>query len=176
MSQVKRFFMLSDPLPIANRPVKLEVIFCVQAVVSPLLANLYMNRFLKYWRITGRGERFQAQVVTYADDFVVLSRGYAPQARDWVRQVMSRMGLTLNEAKTSIRRARQERFDFLGYTFGPYRYRKDGHWYLGTGPSKKSISRLRQKVTEVLKPSNVQPWEEVDRKSTRLNSSHANIS
>ena len=130
-------------------------------VVSPLLANLYMNRFLKYWRITGRGERFQAQVVTYADDFVILSRGYAPQARDWVRQVMSRMGLTLNEAKTSIRRARQERFDFLGYTFGPYRYRKDGHWYLGTGPSKKSISRLRQKVTEVLKPSNVQPWEEV---------------
>jgi RNA-directed DNA polymerase len=37
-------------------------------VISPLLANLYMNRFLKYWRITGRGEFFQAQVVNYADD------------------------------------------------------------------------------------------------------------
>src|SRR5499425_3166297 len=43
-------------------------------VISPLLANLYMNRFLKYWRITGRGEVFQAQVVNYADDFVILSR------------------------------------------------------------------------------------------------------
>ena len=32
-------------------------------VGSPLLANLYMNRFLKYWRITGRRERFQAHVV-----------------------------------------------------------------------------------------------------------------
>jgi RNA-directed DNA polymerase len=45
--------------------------------------------------------------------------------------------------------------------FGPYRYRKDGHWYLGTGPSKKSVSRVRQKIGEVLKPSNVRPWEEV---------------
>src|ERR1700726_2237724 len=43
-------------------------------VISPLLANLYMNRFLKYWRITERGEVFQAQVVNYADDFVILSR------------------------------------------------------------------------------------------------------
>ena len=43
-------------------------------VVSPLLANLYMNRFLKYWRITGRGEMFRAQVVNYADDC-------APRAR-----------------------------------------------------------------------------------------------
>jgi RNA-directed DNA polymerase len=130
-------------------------------VISPLLANLYMNRFLKYWRITGKGNAFQGQVVTYADDFVILSRGCAKQALDWTRQVMTRIGLTLNEAKTSIRQARQERFDFLGYTFGPYRYRKDGHWYLGTGPSKKSVSRVRQKIGEVLKSSNVQPWGEV---------------
>ena len=66
-------------------------------------------------------------MVTYADDFVILSRGYAEQALDWTRQVMTRIGLTLSEAKTSIRQARQERFDFLGYRFGPYRYRKDGH-------------------------------------------------
>jgi RNA-directed DNA polymerase len=137
-------------------------------VISPLLANLYMNRFLKYWRITGKGEAFQAQVVTYADDFVILSRGYAKQALDWTRQVMTRIGLTLNEAKTSIRQARQERFDFLGYTFGPYRYRKDGHWYLGTGPSKKSVSRVRQKIGEVLKPSNVQPWDEVRNQLNRV--------
>jgi RNA-directed DNA polymerase len=130
-------------------------------VIGPLLANLYMNRFLKYWRITGKGNAFQGQVVTYADDFVILSRGCAKQALDWTRQVMTRIGLTLNEAKTSIRQARQERFDFLGYTFGPYRYRKDGHWYLGTGPSKKSVSRVRQKIGEVLKSSNVQPWGEV---------------
>src|ERR1041385_9084012 len=145
-----------------------RVIFCVRGVISPLLANLYMNRFLKYWRITGKGEMFQAQVVTYADDFVILSRGYAQQASDWTRQVMTRIGLTLNEAKISIRQARQERFDFLGYTFGPYRYRKDGHWYLGTGPSKKSVSRVRLKIGEVLKPSNVRPWEKVGDQLNRI--------
>jgi hypothetical protein len=39
-----------------------------------------MNRFLKYWRITGRGEVFQAQIVNYADDFVILSRRCATEA------------------------------------------------------------------------------------------------
>ena len=96
-------------------------------VISPLLANLYMNRFLKYWRITGRSEVFRARVVTYADDFVILSRLKAAGALDWTRGVMSRIGLTLNEAKTHIRQANLERFDFLGYTFGPHRFRKDGY-------------------------------------------------
>src|SRR6202051_3129847 len=89
-------------------------------VISPLLANLYMNRFLKYWRITGRGEFFQAQVVNYADDFVILSRRKAAEALDWTRGVMSRIGLTLNEAKTHIRQANAERFDFFGDSVGPH--------------------------------------------------------
>lgn len=130
-------------------------------VASPMLANLYMNRFLKFWRVTGRGAAFQARVINYADDFVILSRGCAAEALDWTRKVMTRIGLTLNEAKTSIKRARQERFDFLGYTFGPHRYRKDGHWYLGAGPSKKSVLRVKQKVGDLLRPSNVGTWEEV---------------
>src|SRR5437773_8178671 len=130
-------------------------------VISPLLANLYMNRFLKYWRITGRGEIFQAQVVNYADDFVILSRQCAAEALNWTRSVMTRIGLTLNEAKTSIKQARRERFDFLGYTFGPHRLRKDGRMYLGASPSKKSVSRLRQKVGDLLVRHNVAPWPEV---------------
>jgi RNA-directed DNA polymerase len=137
-------------------------------VISPLLANLYMNRFLKYWRMTKRGEAFQAQVVNYADDFVILSRNRAKEARDWTRQVMRQLGLTLNEAKTSLKQARTERFDFLGYTFGPHRYRKDGHWYLGASPSPKSLSRLKQKVRELLEPSNVGTWEEVRGRLNRM--------
>src|SRR6202047_2046098 len=130
-------------------------------VISPLLANLYMNRFLKYWRITGRSEVFRARVVNYADDFVILSRGCATEALNWTRSVMTRIGLTLNEAKTSIKQARTERFDFLGYSFGPHRLRKNGHVYLGASPSKKSVSRLRQKVGDLLGRHNVAPWPEV---------------
>ena len=78
-----------------------------------------MNRFLKHWRLTGRGEAFRAHVVSYADDFVILSRGHAEEALAWTRAVMTKLGLTLNEAKTSVKDARRESFDFLGYTFGP---------------------------------------------------------
>ena len=118
-------------------------------VVSPALANLYMNRFLKYWRMSGQKEHLQAHVVNYADDFVILSRGNADKALNWTRGVVTKLGLTLNEAKTSIKEARKESFDFLGYTFGPHHYRKDGHWYLGASPSKKSVAKLRQKVGDI---------------------------
>jgi RNA-directed DNA polymerase len=130
-------------------------------VVSPTLANVYMNRFLKYWRRSERNSAYQAHVVSYADDFVILSRGHAEEALAWTRQVMTRLGLALNEAKTSIRNARQERFAFLGYAFGPHHYRKDGHWYLGASPSKKSVLRLKQRVGEILVPGNQAPWTEV---------------
>jgi RNA-directed DNA polymerase len=133
-----------------------------------LLANLYMNRFLKYWRITGRSEVFQAQVVNYADDFVILSRGRAAEALNWTRSVMTRIGLTLNEAKTSVRQARSERFDFLGYSFGPHRLRKNGQTYLGASPTKKSISRLRRKVGDVLVRQNMAPWPELRDQLNRI--------
>jgi RNA-directed DNA polymerase len=130
-------------------------------VASPMLANLYMNRLLKGWRNTKRGEQFDAHIVNYADDFVILSRSKAAEALNWTRQVVARMGVTLNEAKTSIKEARKESFNFLGYTFGPHRYRKDGHWYLGASPSKKAVTRIKEKVGDLLKPGNTGPWPEV---------------
>jgi RNA-directed DNA polymerase len=126
-----------------------------------LLANLYMNRFLKHWRLTGRGEVFRAHVVAYADDFVILSRGGAAEALTWTKAVMTKLGLTLNEAKASVRNARQERFDFLGDSFGPHHYKANGQWYLGASPSEKSVQRLKAKVRDVLVPGNNEPWWEV---------------
>jgi RNA-directed DNA polymerase len=130
-------------------------------VASPMLANLYMNRLLKGWRNSKRGEQFQAHIVNYADDFVILSRGKAVEALNWTQQVVTRMGVTLNEAKTCIKQARQESFNFLGYTFGPCRYKKDGHWYLGASPSRKAVARIKEKVGDHLVPSNTGPWPEV---------------
>src|SRR3977135_4099246 len=68
-------------------------------VISPLLANLYMNRMLKGWRRTGRGERYRARIVNYADDFVILSRGKANESLEWTRDVLARLGLTIKEKK-----------------------------------------------------------------------------
>ena len=137
-------------------------------VASPLLANIYMNRFLKHWRLTGRGEAFRAHVVSYADDFVILSRGHAAEALAWTRAVMTKLGLTLNEAKTSLKDARTEGFDFLGYTLGPHHSRKDGHWYLGASPSKKSVQRIKAKIGELLVPGNKGAWPEVRDRLNRL--------
>jgi len=120
-----------------------------------------MNRLLKGWRNTKRGEQFDAHIVNYADDFVILSRGKAAEALNWTRQVVARMGVTLNEAKTSIKQARQESFNFLGYTFGPHCYKKSGSWYLGASPSKKAVARIKAKVGELLVPGNKGTWEEV---------------
>jgi len=123
-------------------------------VVSPLLSVIYMNRFLKHWRLTGRGEVFHAHVISYADDFVILSRGHAEEALAWTRAVMTRLGLTLNEAKTSVKNARREGFDFLGYTLGPRHFPNGGRWYLGASPSKRSVQRVKVKIGELLVPGN----------------------
>ena len=130
-------------------------------VISPLLANLYINRFLKHWRMQEKTAAFRAHVVSYADNFVILSRGHAAEALAWTRGVMTRIGLTINEAKTSVRNARKERFDFLGYSFGPFYRRKDGRRYLGASPSRKSVQRVKDKVGELLQPRHVGPWPEV---------------
>jgi RNA-directed DNA polymerase len=130
-------------------------------VISPLLANLYMNRYLKHWRQTGKGQQYRAVIVNYAADFVILSRGHAEEARGWTGEVMGKIGLTLNEAKTGVKNAKRETFNFLGYTFGPQRYWKDGRWYMAAKPADKAIDKLQQAIYDLLQPSQVTPWEEV---------------
>jgi RNA-directed DNA polymerase len=60
-------------------------------VISPLLANLYINRFLKFWRMQEKTRAYRAHIVSYADDFVILSRGHAGEALAWTRGVMLRL-------------------------------------------------------------------------------------
>lgn len=84
----------------------------LETPISVRTLQIYMNRFLKHWRITGKSKAFRAQVITYADDFVILSRGHAAEALNWTRSVTTRLGLTLNEAKTSIKAAREEALVF----------------------------------------------------------------
>src|SRR4051794_18571380 len=89
-----------------HRQIKGKFCTVVGGVTSPLLSVIYMNRFLKHWRLTRRGAAFRAHVITYADDFVILSRGRAAEALAWTRAVVAKLGLMLNEAKTSVKDAR----------------------------------------------------------------------
>jgi len=118
------------------------------APISPLLANLYMRRFVLGWKKLGLEARLRAQIVSYADDFVICCKGSAHEAMAEMRQVMERLGLTVNEAKTHVRELPKERFDFLGYSFGRYYSPKTGKAYLAAWPSKKSLQRIIGAIRE----------------------------
>jgi len=85
----------------------------------------------------------------------------AEGALAWTRRVMGAIGLTLNEAKTCIRDAHRESFDFLGYTFAPMVYRRTGWGYLGLAPSKRRVKRFKQTLRSVLHAGNHAPLDEV---------------
>ena len=116
--------------------------------LSPLLANLYIRRFILGWKKLGLMERFQAKIVNYADDFVVCGRGQADEALLWVRAIIERLKLRINESKTQIHRVPEESITFLGYTLGRCYSKKTGKSYIGTRPSQKKIVQLCRAISE----------------------------
>jgi len=115
--------------------------------LSPLLANLYMRRFVLGWKKLGLEQSLGSRIVTYADDLVILCRkGNAEAALQRLRAIMERLKLTVNGEKTRICKVPEGEFDFLGYTFGRMYSAKTGQARLGYRPSKKSIKRMVEKV------------------------------
>jgi RNA-directed DNA polymerase len=115
--------------------------------ISPLLANLYMRRFVLGWKKLGLERSLGSRIVTYADDLVILcKRGKAEEALQRLRELMGKLKLTVNEEKTRICRIPDGEFDFLGYTFGRMYSPKTGQARLGQRPSKKSIQRVVEKI------------------------------
>src|SRR5262249_761963 len=137
-------------------------------VISPLIANVYMNRYLKVFRLRGLDRRYGARLVNYADDFVVLCRYGAAEVLAQSQRWFAQMGLTLNERKTRVCDGRRETFTFLGYTFGPMRYRKDGHEYLGAAPAKKAGKRVKGRIRHILRPGDHAPWDGVKGELNRV--------
>jgi RNA-directed DNA polymerase len=119
------------------------------APLSPLLANLYMRRFVLGWKTLGNQGRFQARIVNYADDFVILCRGgRAVPAMAAMREMMRRLKLTVNEKKTHVCWLPAESFDFLGYTFGRMYSPRTGGAYLGVRPAKKAVVGVCRALNE----------------------------
>jgi RNA-directed DNA polymerase len=119
------------------------------APISPLLSNLYMRRFVLGWKKLGHEKRLAAHIVNYADDLVICCRGRAEEALAMMRDIMTRLKLTVNETKTRVCKLPEEKFDFLGYTFGRCYSSKTGRAYLGTVPSKKRVIRICETISEM---------------------------
>jgi RNA-directed DNA polymerase len=136
--------------------------------ISPLLANIYMRRFVLGWKRHGLEESLGTRIVTYADDLVILCRrGNAEEALTRMREIMGKLKLTVNEDKTRICKISESEFDFLGYTFGWQYVRTTGKPYLGMRPSKKSIRRMVEKVHDLTDVKT--GWQETTEKVAKLN-------
>jgi group II intron reverse transcriptase/maturase len=127
--------------------------------ISPLLANLYMRRFVLGWKKLGLERSLGSRIVTYADDLVILCRrGRAEAALHRLRDLMGRLKLTVNEEKTRICKVPEGEFDFLGYTFGRMYSARTGQARLAQRPSKKSIKRAVETIHALTTRS--ETWQE----------------
>ena len=116
------------------------------APLSPLLANLYRRRFILGWKVLGHEQQLDAHIVNYADDFVICCRGTALEAMTVMRDLMTRLRLTVNETKTRLCHLPEEAFHFLGYTIGRRYDPRTGWAYLGVRPSDKKVQAVCREI------------------------------
>ena len=118
-------------------------------VISPLLANIYLNVLDTLWVVKRVQERLGARLVRYADDCVILCRGNTDRILKGVRLALEELGLTLNEEKTRVVDARHESFNFLGFSMCMKRGQKTGKMYPHTEPSKKALKHIRSEIKQL---------------------------
>jgi len=136
--------------------------------ISPLLANLYMRRFVLGWKMLGLEQSLGSRIVTYADDLVILCRkGKAEQALLHLHKLMGKLKLTVNEEKTRICKVPEGEFNFLGYSFGQMYSARTGKAYLGFRPSKKSIGRMVETIHALTARTGT--WQETTELVAKLN-------
>ena len=138
--------------------------------LSPLLANLYMRRLVLGWKRLGLEQSLGTRIVTYADDLVILcQKGKAEEALVRLREITSKLKLTISKEKTQICKVPAGEFDFLGYTFGRIYSATTGQARLGYRPSKKSIKRMVEKIHVLTERRGT--WQETTKLVGKLNRS-----
>jgi RNA-directed DNA polymerase len=121
-------------------------------VISPLLSNLYLHLLDRIWERNNLQQRLGARIVRYADDIVILCRRTkSDKAMAVLRQILERLELTLNVAKTKIVNAHKGKFDFLGFSIWMGESRKTGKVYPHIQPSKKAEQVIKDRITELTK-------------------------
>jgi RNA-directed DNA polymerase len=118
-------------------------------VISPLLANIYLNLLDTVWKVQRIQEIYGARLVRYADDFVVLCRGNADRIMIGIKRVIGVLGLTLNEEKTRIVDAGKEEFNFLGFNTKMVKSPRTGNFFPFIRPSKKAAKHIRDEIRAI---------------------------
>lgn len=116
-------------------------------MISPLLSNLYLHLLDRIWDRHELERRYRARLVRYADDVVALCAGDVEAPMAALRQVLAKLDLNLNETKTRVVDAREESFEFLGFSFHLRQSRRSGKRYPHVEPSRRSVQRIKDRTT-----------------------------
>lgn len=122
-------------------------------VISPLLANIYMDLLDRIVnKVNGYFDKQGIRMIRYADDFILMAKHINQESLEKLKSLLDRMGLTLNTDKSRRVNAREASFDFLGFSF---RYDQSpfakGKRFWNIVPKSKSQKKIRQKVNDKLK-------------------------
>lgn len=122
-------------------------------VISPLLSNLYLHLLDRIVNsATSIFKKMGIVMVRYADDFVLMGKTLKAEAFNKLKDLLNRMGLTLNEEKSKQINARETPFNFLGFVFrydNSFKNRK-GSKFWNVKPSEKSNQKVRDKIGSAL--------------------------
>lgn len=124
-------------------------------VLSPLLANIYLNDMDTAFYADNHGPHkvAKARLVRYADDFVVMARYMGPKIVDWLENKLEgNLQLTINRDKTKVVNMNEQRqcLDFLSYSFRFDNDLKGRPWkYLNFFPSAVAVKKIREKVRDM---------------------------
>jgi len=123
-------------------------------VISPLLANIYLDELDRAWRLKRMSARggSNAHLVRYADDLVILTDKNPQEPYKVLMEILRGMELKPHPVKTRVLDARNENFDFLGFNFGKKKNPKTGRWFALVLPSRKAQMSLREKVRKITAP------------------------
>ena len=115
-------------------------------VISPLLANIYLNVLDKTWKVNRVQERLGARLIRYADDVVVLCKGNTHRVLEGIETVLRFLELSLNQEKTKLVDARKESFTFLGFTIEVKKSSRTGKEFPLISPSRKATEHIKAEI------------------------------
>jgi len=121
-------------------------------VISPLLANIYLNILDRIWEKYQLAKKQQARIVRYADDMVIMCKGDTSRSYATLEHILGRLDLTLNKEKTKIRNSRKESFSFLGFDVEMVRSPRTGKYFPRVEPSAHSLQRIKEKIKQLTLP------------------------
>jgi RNA-directed DNA polymerase len=140
-------------------------------VISPLLANIYLNEVDKMLekakRVTRREKYTYIEYARYADDMVILVDGFskwrwlAKAAYKRLLEELEKLDIKVNIQKTQIvDLTRGETFGFLGFIFRRFKIRK-GKWGVRIVPKIKARTALLRKLKDIFRKHKSQPIDRV---------------